>query len=314
MRDVHTSIDCWIVCEERRGAACANGYERMVSILKVALGESAVRDFATREQFRADIKGRIAMRRGGRLLIVGHRADLRRVNKDMFRELAAVEGLDLLELQFTTGPSSAPDLNELGEICNCRVPYCSIPELLVGLCHATFANFRSQDRLNELIGTFRAEVQRSIIDPLLPLAVLVDGFLVACPQEAAEWFKPGREVALKSSLAFRNSVAAEAYWAELAESRIAVNRIGKMLSKLGNSSRGSPAILVTARTLGWSGEPRIGDPNTEAGEVYRRACEAVKAVWNTLTLMNALPVNKEAFKNLFESASIGFHVLAAGHL
>jgi len=48
--------------------------------------------------------------------------------------------------------------------------------------------------------------------------------------------------------------------------------------------------------------------------MYRRACEAVKAVWDMLTSKEGTPPGDTEIQKLVEAASVGFHVLAAGHL
>jgi hypothetical protein len=310
------SIDCWIVCEEHKEAACSNGYERLVSVLKGAFGEPAVKDLRTREQFTVSVTDRIASKRGGKLLIVGHRADLRKIKKNMLRELAATEGLEILELQFTTAASGS-GLTEVGEVSNSHVPYCSIRELSDSLSRATLDHFTSQDKINELVEAYHSEVQRSILDPLLPLAVLVDGFLGVRPGNTTEWFRPGIEAALESLPVTGKSVATEAYWADLAESRLPVERIREMLTRTRGTSYGFPAVLMLARGLGWAvQEPNPSDPSMGAGAIYSRACEVVKTAWDMLNSERAVHLGDEEseMRAIVETTSVGFYVLAAAIL
>ena len=48
--------------------------------------------------------------------------------------------------------------------------------------------------------------------------------------------------------------------------------------------------------------------------MYRCACEAVKAAWDVLTSKDKVPPGGTEMRMLIEAASVGFHVLAAGHL
>jgi hypothetical protein len=173
----------------------------------------------------------------------------------------------------------------------------------------------SQDKLNDLIEAYRAEANKTVLDPLLPLAVLVDGFLVTRPTNLNEWFRPGIEAALDAGSHTIHSVATKTYWAELAKSKLPIEHIGEMLARPVAPARGFTAVLMTARDLGWGGgEPSYSDPRAEAVTMYRRACEAVKAVWDMLTSKEGTPPGDTEIQKLVEAASVGFHVLAAGHL
>ena len=303
-------IECWVVCETRRNDALHNGYEALVGTLKRVLGQSSVTDFDSLDGLEKCVRGRVAQ--CGKLLIAGHRTDLLQVQVGL-RRLAAMEGYDFLELQFTTA-ASTPDPTKSGIVyANEHVPYCSIRELAVSLSHATPVQFISQEKLNELIETYRADAHKSIIDPLLPLAVLADGFLATNQQDAVEWFRPGIGAALEASPSTGDSVASEKYWTRLAESAPAMDRLREMLDDPAKATPGFATVMTAARRL-WLDAYDQSDHRGQAAVVYRRACAAVKSAWDALTSKEGVPLDGTEMRGLVETASIGFQVLAAGHL
>lgn len=309
-----TTIDCWVVCEKNRDRAISNGYGTLLMVLKRLLGENTVKDIHTRSELRKCITERASSKYNGNLLIVGHLTDLVQVDLD---PLTRIERLRVLELQFTTDETGLQG-TRTGEVSEERVPYCSIYELSSSLSHVTLSHLASQEDLNEQIAANHAEWRKSILDPLLPLAVLVDGFLVASSQDIQdinEWFRPGIDAALDPSWPSGSSVATQAYWEELSESRPPVDRIGEMLTKCPSTARGFDAVLATARILGWgNGEANQGKPRAEAKAIHGRACGAVKEAWEALTLKDRKTPGEEEMRSLIEAASLGFHVLAAGCL
>jgi len=308
--EVTSPNHCWTVCETRREDACRNGYERLVSTLKGVLTEWVVTDFSTRGDLRLRAQARGASGRG-RLLIVGHRTDLERVN---WGTLAQTEGLDVLELQFTTATSARSE-TVTGSVSRNSVPYCSIPELSYCLFRATADDFASQHNLNSLIAVYRTEAHESLLTPLLPLAVLVDGFLAANPQDAAKWFKPGIEAAFDVWSPTHDSGVTEGHWTDLAKSSQPVDRIREMMREPARATPGFAEILMTARSLGWvGGDSARCDVGADAASVYSCACVAVKTAWDVLTSKNGVPRGGADIRGLVETASVGFHVLAAGHL
>ena len=304
-------IKCWVVCETRRDDAVHNGYETLVSTLKGVLGQASVTDFDKLEELETCIRERATTRRG-KLVIAGHRTDLLQVQETL-RQLGPMEGLDFLEIQFTTA-ASTPDPTKSGIVhANERVPYCSIRELTVSLSRATPVQFISQEKLNELIETYRSDAHKSIIDPLLALAVLADGFLVTNQQDAVEWFRPGIGAALEAWPSTGDSVTAEKYWTQLAESGPAMDRLREMLDDPAKATPGFAAVMTAARRL-WPDADDQSDHRSQAVLVYRRACAAVKSAWDALTSKEGVPLDGTEMRGLVETASIGFHVLAAGHL
>jgi hypothetical protein len=230
-----------------------------------------------------------------------------------FAPLENAEDLNILELQFTT-MATAPDETTDGAATrkNC-VPYCSIQEIIAALSLGDSFRFNSQQSLNELIERYRGQAQKTILDPLLPLAVLIDGFVVAQPHNLTEWFRPGIDAALQASSQASHAADQQEYWDDLEESGSAVNRIGKILGKPVEPLCGSAAVLMRAKQIGWgTADPR--DVNSEARVIYAKACEAVKAVWSTLTSTEEVPGGETEMRRLIEAASVGFHVLAVGHL
>ena len=299
--------DCWMVCEDNWEIARERGFDELSSILRGILGNASVSDRLSREELRERI------RRGGSrkdtLVIVGHRTDLRKVATDLSK-LGTIDGLTLVELQFTT--ATVGDDAEGGFAHDGLVPYCSIPFILGVISGASGDEFSSQERLNEWFSKRRAETQRSIMDPLLPLAVLVDGFL-ACPTASHEWFKLGLDAAVSASGPSGVTVGTDEYWQELHGNKAAVERIQKAVkSTTGKLPRGCTAVLVAARELGWTGGEL--DSSVEANELYRNACEAVKVAWQRLKSDEETSHGEETFGQVIKDASVGFHVLAVGFL
>jgi hypothetical protein len=305
------SVYCWVICETRRRDALRNGYEGLVKALKRVLGELAVLEFVTLGAFEDAIDKRAASQSPGRLLIVGHRTDLVQIRGNV-RRFAALEALSVLELHFTTA-ASAPGSRASGIAQGGEVAYCSIWELTASLTQAAPGDFVSQGRLNELIETHRAEAHKSILAPLLPLAVLADGFLVACPNDAAAWFRPGIDAALEASTLMVGSPASDKYWTQLAESRPAIERVREMIEEPANATPGFAAVMKEVRTL-WPDVDGQGDRRDQAALVFQRACAAVKSAWDALTSKEGVPLDGTEMRGLVETASVGFQVLAAGCL
>jgi hypothetical protein len=300
------SIPCWVVCATHRRDALAMGYNALINTLKHVCGDLAVMDIQTVDELREITEAHVPSQQTHKLLIAGHRTDLLKCSLDGLRNI------DVLELQFTTA-ASAPRNTADGLVFGKDVPWCSIPELTFCLSRATSDHFASQQTLNALINAYRGEAHESMLTPLLPLAVLVDGFLVAHPRDTSDWFKPAIEAALDNSSLMCTAV--EAYWISLTEDSQPVNRIREMLRGRAAATPGFTAVWTAARALGWTGgDTEPCDSEAEAGVVYRRACGAVKATWDVLTSKDGVPPGGTEMRRLAEAASVGFYVLAAGHL
>jgi hypothetical protein len=298
--------ECWVICETNRSLARENGYDKLILVLGDILRNLKIQDLSRSATEALETK-RISTGYSNKLLIVGHRTDLGDIDWSDLRQ----NGSQTLEIQFTS-TASAPELTVPGLInLGHQVPYGTIQELCFCLSQATTEHFLSQNSLNSLFERYRAEAHKTMLDPLLPLAVLIDGFLVACPTDPKDWFKPGVQAAVDAESPINHSVTTQTYWAELANSKLPMERIGRILSTQVSPARGFFAVLMTARELGWG----VGAPGSaEAATIYWRACEAVKAAWDMLTLKDEVPPDDTEMRRLIEAASLGFHVLAAGHL
>lgn len=305
-------IDSWVVCQKQEDELRRNGYDGLVRVLKRILGDTAVTDIRTRQQLRECIVARLSETRGNTLLIVGHSNDLRRVD---FGRLAEMEGLNVLELHFTTAEAPPLDRWTAGVVHTTRrVPYCSIREVSVSLSRATPVHLPIfQDTLNELIEKYREDANISILDPLLPLAVLADGFLVACPKDAGAWFRPGIDAALEASYLMGSSAAGDQYWTQLAENGPALERLREMIEEPADATPGFATVMTEARIL-WPDADKQADPRGQAALVHQRACAAVKSAWDVLTSKEGVALDGTEMRGLVETASVGFQVLAAGCL
>jgi len=141
------------------------------------------------------------------------------------------------------------------------------------------------------------EPRTPLIDPFLPLGVLLDGYLECRDAEVAalaEWFSSGLDVA--------RSVDSPSYWDELLACTSEVERLELLLADQSATTEGVRGVFERARA-----RARTGD----AADIYRWACGAIRQILEVLT--EEAP-RREGFRQLVEDASDGFHVLAAGHL
>ena len=303
-----TGRHCWTVVFERsRSNAQNRGYGRLRSILEDCLKGWTIKDFNGPEEIENCVQENGVE---GTLLIVGHRTDLEAID---FGPLARIPAVNILELHFTTAESAGSNLAAGAVFKEKQVPYCSIPELAISLSKARPDDFLSQDKLTKLTEAYRAEVYNSILDPLLPMAVLAEGFLVLGPQNAAEWFRPGIEAALESSWMAGDSVA-RVFWRDLEIGKTAIENLREMLEDPAKGTPGFATAMQSARALWQDTKEEKSDHGKQAALLYRHAYEAVKAIWDALTSNAGAPLGGSGMRELVEAASVGFQVLTAGHL
>jgi hypothetical protein len=141
------------------------------------------------------------------------------------------------------------------------------------------------------------EPRTPLIDPLLAMGVLLDGYLECDDAEIAvpgEWFGSGLEAA--------RAVDSPNYWNELIACTSEIECLKVLLADQSATTRGVRAIVDRAR---------VRANSEEAVLIYQWACGAMRQVLAVLS-KDAPP--REGFRQLVEDASDGFHVLAAGHL
>lgn len=141
------------------------------------------------------------------------------------------------------------------------------------------------------------EPRTSLIEPLLALAVLLDGYLECGDAETAAvpgWFGVGLEIA--------RSVDSAGYWDELLASTSEIERLESLFADQSALTDGVRGIFERAKARTESGD---------AAGIYKWACGSLRQVLERLR--QEVPPGED-FRQLVEDASDGFHVLAAGHL
>jgi len=155
-----------------------------------------------------------------------------------------------------------------------------------------------------------------LLAPLLAFGVLLDGFPITYPGDTSSWFKPAIDAALAASPPRGNPVDSEEYWKELRECRPAGERIREMLDEPAIAPPGFGDVMTRTYELGWARESTPGDSSANAAiahAVYERACKAVKAMWDSMK--SGAPLGDTGnLRALVEAGSVGFRLLAAGHL
>jgi len=296
-------INCWIRWEVHRTDA---RYESLVQAIKDIPANIVITDFRNRNQLECAVQAIAAANRyDDKVLLLAHRTDLDGLS------MRALNRVGALELQFTT-TACAPLQRVDGSISD-HVPYGSVRELCFCLSRATTYHFLSQQNLNELIEAHYSQAQRSVLDPLLPVAVLVEAFSAVRPLNAVQWFNPGIQAALEMDSPAGDSVASDTYWSDLRVSGPAMKRLREMLNDPLRATPGFPSVMMAAGER-WPDASEQSDHGKQAILMYHRAYTAVKALWDTLTSEDGDPPEDTDMETLVEAASVGFQVLAAGHL
>lgn len=183
---------------------------------------------------------------------------------------------------------------------------------------------RARDLLTETIEWMRnggdipqeLVADRNMLGPIMPFGVLLDGFVAAAEKEPfpMSWFR----FAVNSG-ARDNSLDAESqdeYWSGLHD-RAAVRRLSEMLGNNDRSGSDPVSIMADASSLGWipSGEK---DREAVSEALLTQAAHAVQAAWVEMQKIEDTdqgePLGGEDLRQCIYAASVGFHVLAAGHL
>ncbi len=149
-----------------------------------------------------------------------------------------------------------------------------------------------------------------LVEPLLPLAVLLDGYpaWVAGSAGGGDWFRPAIEATLSATTPTGHAVGSAEYWEALHESAVVVERLRKIIG----DNRLPEGLRGAIKRAGNEGK-------TSADDIYMWACERVRAAWDRLAVAFAQDAEAEVprgeeLRRLVDDASDGFHVIAAGHL
>jgi hypothetical protein len=159
-----------------------------------------------------------------------------------------------------------------------------------------------------------------LLGQLLPFGVLLDGFLAVSPKEAGPWFKLAAVTDETRETEGAGQLTDESFWKELQQYGSAVERIKELLVKQEHPAKGFDKVLRRAAALKWvmvsseNGTPIATEAN--AKKLYEAACLAVEQAWRALCAdgMKGAPRDSTDLRTLVETASVGFQVLAAGHL
>ena len=183
---------------------------------------------------------------------------------------------------------------------------------------------RARDLLTETIEWMRdggdipqaLVANRNMLGPIMPFGVLLDGFVAAAEKESfpMSWFR----FAVNSG-ACDNSLDAESqdeYWSELHD-RAAVRRLSEVLGNNDRSGSDPVSIMADASSLGWIPSGEEGrEAVSEA--LLKQAAHAVQAAWVEVQKIEDTdqgePLGGEDLRQCIYAASVGFHILAAGHL
>jgi len=159
------------------------------------------------------------------------------------------------------------------------------------------------------------------IGPLLAFGVLLDGFRYTQHDDAVGWLRPAVEAARPSSSPAGSRVVTLKYWEGLRSSEPGIERIRTMLTASSVTSPGFQAVMDEARQYGWLPAAGIergpADAEAVSRTVYQRACDAVRAAWEVTDggeKRKGVPRSRDELRELVAQASLGFYVLAAGHL
>lgn len=159
-----------------------------------------------------------------------------------------------------------------------------------------------------------------LLAPLLPFGVLLEGYLHLGPSDPAQWFKLAIEAETNLAEAAGALPQDETYWEELRGAENAVHRIRDLLFLPEEALHGFRGIVASAPAQRWLPtdlDLRVtADVGRAAATLYECACRAVEEAWNALCSewAQGVPRDNEELRILVEEASIGFGVLAAGHL